>query len=121
MNNEIKEAPPARLVNLPCNGAWQPVFPEFQYGTNRGEFRCYPSRFVVVTDTFGSYGRIGEPVVHHGKWFDRDDARKYAASCQNGGIHNGEPHGTHARVEEVDLYWYAHAFGMVDANETHES
>jgi hypothetical protein len=94
-----------RIVTLPVNAAWQPVFPSFQYRDQTGDFYAYPSRFVV-----DSVYPDGDVVTHSGKWWDEDGAKRFARSLANG---------DHPRavIREVELYWYAPAFGRVDATE----
>ena len=82
------------LVSLPCNGAWQPVYPEFQHGDNRQDFYCGRRNYLVRTNG----------VAMHGDWTTVEQARRFAASCDNG-----------AKVLLCSTYWYCPAFGVVDA------
>lgn len=82
-----------KLVTMPCNGAWQPVFPAFQHEQNTGEFRAFLCRFAVRSE-FGSF--------HHGKWATLEDAKRFACSMS----------GT-ACAGEIEPYWYVPAFGRI--------
>lgn len=95
MKNETTNRPEHKLVTLPMNGAWQACTPEFQYPDGRtGQFMCFPSRFVVVAGDSG--------VRFHGKYWNREDAKRLAASLPSG-----------TEIVEVEMYWYAPAFGSV--------
>jgi hypothetical protein len=93
------------FATFPCNGAWQPCYPQFQHENNFGQFRVFSSRFIVRT-TVKYAGKIIGSTDHHGRWFDRKDAERFAASCSG-----------RAEVEviEVKEYWYCPAFGKVRA------
>lgn len=89
-----------KLVTLACNGAWQAVCPAFQFEGRTGDFVAFESRFVVrVFPVFGST----DFVDYHGRWEDREEALKFARTCERG-----------SQVIEVAPYWYAPAFGRVD-------
>lgn len=83
-----------KLVTLPVNGMWQPCGAEEAKGRT-AEFWAFPARFAVVSE-FGTR--------HHGRWWDREDAERFARTMWGP-----------ATVEETTPYWYAPAFGRVDA------
>jgi hypothetical protein len=90
-----------KLVPFPLDAFWQPCRPERQYEGRVGSFVATASRFVVVT-SIESAPELGE-LRNHGSWWNREDAVRYARTCQSD-----------ARVEEVPVYWYAAAWGRVD-------
>lgn len=65
------------------------------------DFYCYPSRFVVDNGA----------TTFHGKWWDRHDALRFAASMWGQGC---------ATVREVETYWYQPTYGRVTTEETRE-
>lgn len=89
-----------KLVTLPCNGAWQPVLPAFQYAQNTGDFTAHECAHVVDL----SYPD-GDIIVHHG-FLTEDNAKTFARSADNGGF-------PRATVRPCEPYWYVTAYGRV--------
>lgn len=94
-------APLQKLVSFTVDARWQPVAVASNNEGRVGQFIAEESRYVVVT-YIERAPELGE-TRHHGAWWDREDAVRYARSCTST-----------ARVEEVPAYWYCVAWGRVD-------
>jgi hypothetical protein len=98
----------AVLVTLNSTPSHQPTTEE----TGRtGQWYAFPSRYVVDLHTDLGATKF-EPAerrttVFHGRWWDIEGARHFAASAPG-------PND----VREVPVYWYAPAFGRVDPTKT---
>lgn len=86
-----------RVVTLPVNGVWRPVYPELQHGDRTADFYAYQSNFTVTSPT---------GVEMSGDWLTRDKAEHFAVSMGN---YPEKP-----RVNSVPTYWYIPAWGRAD-------
>lgn len=101
--------PSPRYVALPCNGAWQPVYPRAQYRTNWATYVACAAWYVVHTFDWRELERSEGPclpeVTFHGTWREQRTAAHFAWSAS--------VNGAFCTVEMVDLYWYCQAWGLV--------
>ena len=92
MTQDVDDVPPPRLATFKLTASGQPTLrSENQFDGRTGDFAAFPSRYVVRASG----------VDHHGRWWAKDAARRFAASLSE------------SVIIEVPVYFYCPAWGRV--------
>ena len=87
---------PILVVNLPCNGRWEPVNPEFQCQDMAADFRALQGEYVVLSEG----GVVMTGFAHSRYYGEPEAAERFARSMGRGAV-----------VLKIQPYWYSPSYG----------